>query len=162
MNNLGKTIKNARENKGISIRELARTINVDNSGLAKIENGKVKKPGFLILRRISNALDLNELGLMKIAGYTKAELDSLLHSKVSIYKGIEDSPKVNRFKSLTENGNYDIDILKVLKGYKSSVLSEGEALGLIACTTGLPLDNFISKKYSANAPILLFFRLNLT
>lgn len=146
MNTLGDKIKKARTNKGISIRELAKVINVDNSGLAKIENGKVKKPGYLILRRICSELNLDELKLMELAGYTKLELDSLLNTKVSIYKGIEDSPKINKYKSLTDNGIYDIDIIKVLKGYKSSALSEGETIALIMCRIGLPLDNYISKK----------------
>ena len=70
MKNLGTIIKEKREEKNISIRELAKIIKTDYSGLSKIENGKTKKPSPEILFNLCKELDLNFLNLLKTAGYT--------------------------------------------------------------------------------------------
>lgn len=66
---LANVIREARENKGISQRELARQIGVDNSSIAKIEKGHINKPTELVLKKIAKCLDINILELLKLADY---------------------------------------------------------------------------------------------
>lgn len=61
-------IKEARENIGISQRELARQIGVGNNTIARLENGERKTTNALTLRKISSALHLDYLELLKMAG----------------------------------------------------------------------------------------------
>lgn len=139
---LANVIKEARIKKGLSIRKLAEKINVDYSGLSKIEKGLVKKPGFIIIRRLSNELELNEIKLMKIAGYSETELASILNKKISAYKGMEDSKSIAKFK----NDNNEIDIIKVLNGFKKDNLSIGEVIALIMCRIDVPLDEYLTEE----------------
>jgi len=71
---LAEVIKLARENKGISQRELARRIDADNSLLAKLEKGLIAKPGELLLRKISSVLNINEEEILKLAGYSEEDI----------------------------------------------------------------------------------------
>jgi len=71
---LAEVIKEARENKGISQRELARRIDADNSLLAKLEKGLIAKPGELLLRKISSVLNIDEEQILKLAGYSEEDI----------------------------------------------------------------------------------------
>ena len=50
-NTLGELIKNAREKKGMSQRELSRQSGIDNNTIAKLEKGERKKPNIFALKR---------------------------------------------------------------------------------------------------------------
>lgn len=71
---LAEVIKEARENKGISQRELARRTGADNSSLAKLEKGLIAKPSELLLRKISNILNIDEEELLRLAGYNEEDI----------------------------------------------------------------------------------------
>lgn len=73
--NLAETIKNARENKKISQRELSRRTGIDNNTISQIEKGERKKPNSLSLIKLSQALDLSLETLMVASGYTEYEID---------------------------------------------------------------------------------------
>lgn len=72
---LGEIIKYRRESINLSQREVARKVNIDNSGLAKIEKGERKKPSVLILKKLSMILAIDLEFLMKKAGYGQSEID---------------------------------------------------------------------------------------
>ena len=72
---LADVIKEARKNKNISQRELARQINVDNSSIAKIEKGLILKPTEFILMKIAKSLDLDVINLLKLAGYDEKDIN---------------------------------------------------------------------------------------
>ena len=72
---LADVIKEARENKNISQRELARQINVDNSAIAKIEKGLILKPTEFVSMKIAKSLDLDILNLLKLAGYDEKDIN---------------------------------------------------------------------------------------
>lgn len=72
---VGIIIANARKEKGISQRELARLSNMDCAEVSRIEAGKRLKPNVLYLKGIANALDLSLLDLMKKAGYSDIEMN---------------------------------------------------------------------------------------
>jgi transcriptional regulator with XRE-family HTH domain len=60
-NNLfGTFLKDMRNEKGISLRELAKRVNISHSYLSNLENGKKPPPGNKLLIDIANALSLNK------------------------------------------------------------------------------------------------------
>lgn len=72
---LGKVISEARENKGISQRELSRQANMDCAEVSRIESGKRKKPNILYLKGIADTLDLSMVKLMELAGYNDVDIN---------------------------------------------------------------------------------------
>ena len=72
---LGSLIKQTREDKGLSCRELARQANMDNTEISRIEKGLRKKPNVLFLKGIAEALDLSLVKLMKLAGYSDFDIN---------------------------------------------------------------------------------------
>ena len=69
-NSLAEIIKEARERKDISQRELSRRTGIDNNTISQIEKGERKKPNSLSLIKLSQALDLNLDMLMDLSGYS--------------------------------------------------------------------------------------------
>ena len=76
-NELGNIIKEARDKRGLTQRELGEYINFNYSEICRIENGKRKKPNNLILQAIANELDLSAIDLLKLAGYSDFEINML-------------------------------------------------------------------------------------
>lgn len=54
----GETIKNARLAKGISLRELARRLDISHPYLSQLETGKNDTPSILILKKLARFLDI--------------------------------------------------------------------------------------------------------
>ena len=65
---VGKTIKNAREGFGVSIRELARQAGVSAAQISRIEAGAVDQPSIDTLVGIARALDRNPKPLLIVSG----------------------------------------------------------------------------------------------
>jgi transcriptional regulator with XRE-family HTH domain len=61
---LGENIKRLREAKGLSLRQLSYTCNVDNSKIAKIEKGQINIT-FTTLMQLANALEVHPSELLK-------------------------------------------------------------------------------------------------
>ena len=72
---LGRLIKNKREELGISQRALAREANMDCAEVSRIESGKRQKPNILYLKGISETLNISLIELMKLAGYSDVEIN---------------------------------------------------------------------------------------
>lgn len=85
-NNLAKIIKNARESKNISQRELARQTGIDNNTISQIEKGERKKPNSLSLQKLSQALDLDFGLLMLESGYKEEDINIVNPNNNTIYK----------------------------------------------------------------------------
>lgn len=66
--NIGEEIAKARENKGLSQRQLANAIGISNAALSKIESGETEIPNPKILKKISKHIDLNYNDMMSIIG----------------------------------------------------------------------------------------------
>jgi XRE family transcriptional regulator, master regulator for biofilm formation len=58
LSNVGKRIKEIRQERGLSVRALARKLETDHSYLSKVENGKVT-PSLETLVKIADALQCN-------------------------------------------------------------------------------------------------------
>lgn len=72
---LAEAISTSRKKIGITQRELSRRTNIDNNTIAKIEKGERKKPNVLSLKKLAFALDIDSDKLLKLAGYTKEEIE---------------------------------------------------------------------------------------
>lgn len=83
---LSKIVKEQREKIGISQRELARRINVNNKTIHNIETGVIKKTNFLILMKLSNELKINLYTLAITAGYDKKEIKRKIDLMAKILK----------------------------------------------------------------------------
>lgn len=66
--NIGEEIAMARENKGLSQRQLANAIGISNAALSKIESGETEIPNPKILKKISKHIDLNYNDMMSMIG----------------------------------------------------------------------------------------------
>lgn len=56
---LHEAIASAREDKGLSLRELEKKTGISNALLSQIENGRVKEPSFRNVVKISKALGVS-------------------------------------------------------------------------------------------------------
>ena len=65
---IGEEIAKARENKGLSQRQLANVIGISNAALSKIESGETEIPNPKILKKISKHIDLNYNDMMSMIG----------------------------------------------------------------------------------------------
>ena len=61
MNDLGSLIKHAREEMGISVRDLAKLAEINHTDVSKLEHNKIKKPSISMLISISKVLKFNFL-----------------------------------------------------------------------------------------------------
>ncbi|MBP3840930.1 MAG: helix-turn-helix transcriptional regulator [Bacilli bacterium] len=66
--NIGEEIAKARENKGLSQRQLANAVGISNAALSKIESGETEIPNPKILKKISKHIDLNYNDMMSMVG----------------------------------------------------------------------------------------------
>jgi transcriptional regulator with XRE-family HTH domain len=78
MNDLGNLVKNAREKKGLSQRELSRQTGIDNNTISKIEKGSRKKPNLLSLTKLSKILELDLGLLLQYSGYSKEDEELII------------------------------------------------------------------------------------
>lgn len=65
---LATTIRDAREEAGLSIRRLAERVGIHHAGLARIEQGE-QRPTLKTVQTIASALELDEADLAALAGY---------------------------------------------------------------------------------------------
>ena len=65
---IGEEIAKARENKGLSQRQLANAIGISNAELSKIESGERETPNPKILKKISKHIDLNYNDMLSMIG----------------------------------------------------------------------------------------------
>lgn len=77
---LGELIKNAREKKGMSQRELSRQSGIDNNTIAKLEKGERKKPNVFALKKIAYILDIDLKYILSAAGYEDEDIEFELYT----------------------------------------------------------------------------------
>lgn len=101
-NELGNIIKEARDKRGLTQRELGEYINFNYSEICRIENGKRKKPNNLILQAIANELDLSAIDLLKLAGYSDFEINMLNTKSTKDYEDQLEEYRVFYFNVLAD------------------------------------------------------------
>jgi transcriptional regulator with XRE-family HTH domain len=75
----GQHLRSIRQEKHISQRVLAEQIGVDFTYLSKIEQGHMKPPSEVVIRKIARALDTNADTLMNLAGKVPSDLKATLY-----------------------------------------------------------------------------------
>lgn len=65
---IGEEIAKARENKGLSQRQLANAIGISNAEISKIESGEREIPNPKLFRKISKVIGLNYNDMMEMVG----------------------------------------------------------------------------------------------
>ncbi len=101
MKKLSDLIKENRNKLGISQRELAKIINVNDSYIAKIESDITKKPSVSVLIDLSTELKIDIFELLEKAGYSQNEIDKIFNITSSS----------NQYLYLSVSGNIDRKIL---------------------------------------------------
>lgn len=106
---IGELIAEARENKGLSQRQLAKIAKISNAELSKIESGEREIPNPKTLRKISNIIDVNYNDMMYMIGlgievsplnpfikdyYEKMNLDQLAEAEVNVLGSISNSEQL--------------------------------------------------------------------
>ena len=94
-NKLKDYIKEKREQLGISQRELARRIKIDNSTIFYIETGRIKKPSIDVLVKISKELNLNIFELILMSFYDELEKTIYINSLYELLEILEQGNELN-------------------------------------------------------------------
>ncbi|MBE6149775.1 MAG: helix-turn-helix transcriptional regulator [Firmicutes bacterium] len=137
MKSLSETIKESRNKLGISQRELAKRIGVDDSYIAKIESGITKKPSVINLVKLGTELNLRIVELCQKSGYSGKEINELFNLNSSDFRFLSDFDIIEE-NEIKDYVFYDdefeckfIDIVEVLKNYKKGKIDETTAVSLI-------------------------------
>jgi transcriptional regulator with XRE-family HTH domain len=69
ISSFGSVLRQAREVRGLSAVDAARTAGISAAYLSKLENDAVKKPSPLVLHQLSEALAVPYAELMRLCGY---------------------------------------------------------------------------------------------
>ena len=113
-NNISEYIKNARIEKGYSIRQLARLSGVDKSTISKIESEKVNNPRLIIIKTLCRYLDISYgecLYIMEL-GATYNPNNLVL---INYYKNIDNKELKSTYKSIVGTIKEYDNILSYLK-----------------------------------------------
>jgi transcriptional regulator with XRE-family HTH domain len=70
---LGRTIREARVAKGLSLRALEQLTLVPNAHLSQLETGRIEQPSMAILYAVSRPLDLDFTTLLRLAGHVEVD-----------------------------------------------------------------------------------------
>ena len=143
---LNEIIIEERKKLGISIRELARRLDIDNAYLSKIESGKIKKPSIKLLADISDELNISFFQLL-ISCYNLEELEMLniTNADINLGNNLIDEKLLNKMYFIDENGNKRISLKKTLNYYKDNKINEKETIGILSCIVNKNLFNYLSK-----------------
>jgi transcriptional regulator with XRE-family HTH domain len=141
-NNLASVIKHTREIRNISQRELARRTKLDNAEISRIEKGKRLKPGFFVLKALSDELEIDLNYLMILSDYDKEEIDYLIKHK--------DLPKLPEHKwddiyvySRVFKDGPKINIMKIMRDYKRGRISEFDFIEYLSMALGVKVNKYI-------------------
>lgn len=124
--NIGEEIAKARENKGLSQRQLATAVGISNAALSKIESGETEIPNPKILKKISKHIDLNYNDMMNMVGLGTqiTPLNPFIRNYYKHLKGDKLEEAWTMAKSSIENNK--IMINNLTDNINSGTLSEEE------------------------------------
>ncbi len=129
---VGVVLRNAREAKAYSLRELAERVGIEHSRLARMEQGTRPAPGLSEIRTLSDVLELDMVDMLVAAGTSREVMGHLLWSE---------RLQSDRSKGGTESNLPEGSLLLEKNTYRVSVLRRDGAL----CTVsfgGTTLDLF--------------------
>lgn len=141
---LGNLIRDSREAKGISQRELARITGVDNAAISRIEKGNIYKPNYLLLTKIAKELNIDLLNLVLTANYSLEEAKSLGLCGVSAYFKCVGFDRINEFTIKDTSDNIRLSYIKILNGYKEGKLNIRECTGLLCYVLDTDIRDYLT------------------
>lgn len=81
MRSFGSVLRQAREVRGLSSVEAARSAAISTAYLSKLENDAVRKPSPPVLHRLSATLGIPYAELMRLSGYAVPGDDAAVHAE---------------------------------------------------------------------------------
>ncbi len=81
MKTFGATIRELREQKGISLRKFAEAVKVSPTYQSKVERDELSAPGEDTVRRMARALDQDEDQFLALAGKVSSDLDEIIKER---------------------------------------------------------------------------------
>ena len=79
---LGKYIRNRRNTKGLSMREVAELSGCSHAEIFRIESGEREYPSMRVLIALARALEIPDHDVLRLAGYTSDDDDMSMMEKV--------------------------------------------------------------------------------
>jgi transcriptional regulator with XRE-family HTH domain len=82
---LGEFLRKARNDAGLSLRDVEGETDVSNAYLSQLEGEKIKQPSPVVLHKLSNLYGVAYAAVMRLAGYPVPKAlaeESLLHARV--------------------------------------------------------------------------------
>jgi len=104
---LAEMVKNARKEKGISARELAKLCDISHTEINNIESGIRIKPALLTLKGFEKYLDLDFQTVARLVGYSKETIEYADKNIIVSYEKFDE--KVNYYKEEKKRLLYEID-----------------------------------------------------
>ncbi len=144
---IAKIIIEYREKNNLSQRELAKRLNIDNSYIARIENGEVKKLSLSFLIKLSKETNINVDTLMAKSSYSYRDIEVLGLNKadINMYENFATNKLINSFLINDENGNTRISLLKIMEAYKNDKINIEQTLGLLSCMLSENMYDYLTK-----------------
>lgn len=107
---IGDEIRNARQQKRISQKELAKCINISAAQLCRIESGD-SRPSKATLQKLSGHIGIPYSELLRLAGYSNMKGDSMLFNK--------DGEKIDTFSLVSSIYRADSDFLECFRDFET-------------------------------------------
>lgn len=82
---LGEFLRKARNNTGLSLRDVEDRVKVSNAYLSQLESERIKQPSPIVLHKLSDLYGVAYSAVMRLAGYPVPKAladDSLLHARI--------------------------------------------------------------------------------
>lgn len=107
----GKTIRRAREEKGLGLREFARAIDIGYSSLSRIERGQRPPPDLTLVIKIAEKLDIDQARLLRLAGVPDQVIESRKSSKIKNWIAGRVVGKMGELTEI-ESGNWTFHVVE--------------------------------------------------
>ena len=92
---LGDFLRSARNNAGLSLRDVENEIGISNAYLSQLEGEKIKQPSPKVLHKLSELYRISYSAVMTLAGYPVPDSkvkESVLHARIgSLSEEVEDA-----------------------------------------------------------------------
>ena len=139
---LGEVVSWSRGMMNLSQRQLAKITGIDNAEISRIEKGKRVQPGYLVIKSLAKALNIDFVYLMELAGYNKEDIDDFER-----FENLPPFPNItwdliHQYSKMYKD-SYKLNILKVMRGYKEGVFSEAQFIKLLSDGLGINIMDLI-------------------
>jgi HTH-type transcriptional regulator, competence development regulator len=141
--NFGEYIRNLRNEKKLSQRELAEKAGISNAEISRLESGDRKKPSPITLKAIAPFLEISYQELLKQAGYIEEMVERPGYTE-RIYKD-ENGKLIDITRKAADLYDKNVKWANIAFRVTSSDLSEDE-LNVISAQTESLLQQFLKNK----------------